>query len=740
MPVKRTEVLKSTYGNIAFFAILGLVSSVVAATVTLSPLPEWCRRLGAPYLPLFGLILLFVLLCLSFALGHPQKPKEVTATTLLLMIPGTSLALTFLGLRYPSWPTGLWLLLLIWNGIALITLWPGIRTWKDFLLLLAAIWTISTVACSLGELELFPYAREPLANLRGIHFLLDVRLLLGELFLIIFAGTAFVRTLTNTPPRIKTIPLKVIPKPEGRVPAPLAFALTSLIFFLNLASLVLLHWIPNLIWKAMAMFFAYAFFTAREGLQLAKEVSSKRALLILWRVCAAFALSLALAALADHLVTPASTYLLSSNWAESWKSLGSVAAHGALMFLLTVGLALAIYPRSSVKDYAWFGPSYVMLVMALVGLALCVVSLSNRFNLVGFKLPGPFTAIFLAAVLVGLFFLLGKGVTEEAETTKDGLVDSGPGWITSLGPATFTIAALAAALVLLILFLSWQLLPGIIEHWAENRKEEGLSPEKIPSNATPPAIGRQGARLPKSPPLIIVPSAPETSPAPAPGVEPTPSGLTRPRDEIPKGSDPSRKDKVRSSALVTLSVEPNDASVALDYKVLGQANYLKPGIRVNNGVHRLRISKEGYFSHYQLLEVKRGKDLSVEIQLERKIEEEALAELDSNEPTPPITPSWLRDRDAIRYIRGLEVLILYRPKWYRDARSFRERLQQLGARVVVEPVDVGRAKKRGIYFSQPQTKAASAMKKVSERDLRLYIWDKHQEQVVVYLVDHDQED
>ena len=776
-------------GSLLSSLVLMATSALVALTVTLRPTPAWADAIKAPHLPLFAYLLLLALLFVSLALSDHERPREIAFTTLLLLVPGASVACSIASLRYPLPAVTFWIMLFGWTALAVVLMRGHAKGWSGILLILATIWTVSGIICMLGEVQAYPYSRDALGQREGLQALLDVRVVTSLVFAVAFLLTAVVRAFAQPRPNIRSFTKKQLLLPVGTVRRYIAALLTPIVLIVNVG-LRFACVVVNLLWKAGAYLCVYLWFTSREAYWLLKEMFSRPSFMRLCRVCLGFVLTLAVVVAADRLIPSVVRYLETEGWRAGFPSLVSVIVYVGLIFLALVALASLIHPRTIVVERAAFGLSFLIIIVFLGGVVVYLLRWRHLVQVVGFTSPGLFTSVLCLFMILALLAVWSAG---SDQTTADGedTPQSEPSWIAGLDQqmvhaliAALLVAAAGGVVGLFFVKAGRRDIPKPAVTGAQRTRSTAARSEEVradvradrPSSAVRsrtkgPSYGTEAGGQPaldigesqELAPLVSSvstpirePERPVFGPAHLGKEEEKEGSRSQKRGESQQGtgeverreSTPDRTTGTKQGhrtlgveGRLTLSVSPTDATIVLDNRELGEAWELREEISLRAGKHVLRVAKEGYITESHILHVRAGEEEQVRVALAAVPPQAQAAEQESEavaEPSAGRSPPWLADRNLVRHVRNRNVSLFCHKMGCGAARRIESRLRQLGGRVTVQTISArGHAVRRsGVYYSAGQHGSAQAIEAVAEdiAALPLFRWDREREPISVYLL------
>ena len=183
--------------------------------------------------------------------------SDVGLVTLVVGIGFAAVAAMFLESTSGIRPHAFWPCLVIWTAIAVLSVTDASSgdAWERLLLGLGVAWTVSMALIFAGTTRLLPYAVGPIANLKAVHRLLDVRYLLGILFVVLLLATAAVEAFRARLPRWPSMTPLRIPATEGS--ELLDLLLAPFVMIVNIALLVFSVVLDMLIKAAKAVAFYF---------------------------------------------------------------------------------------------------------------------------------------------------------------------------------------------------------------------------------------------------------------------------------------------------------------------------------------------------------------------------------------------------------------------------------------------------------------------------------------------------
>ncbi len=339
---------------------------------------------------------------------------------LFLTIPILSIGGMFLQILAKYHNAAFWLTLVIWTLLGTFVAVEEVQMVGKsdiFLVAIGATWSISGAIISAGTTSLLPYSRSAIGGLRSVHLFLDLRYLLGSIFLVALIAIAGARALRERPPAINDIEaLQVGELAEDNVLAWLVRPFTTLINVLLLLVSVALDYLL----KAARITVFYFAAIGRHIAEIVVSLVKSREAWIKIGECVVIFLSIVLATVFLRNFCPfLLAYLRSSAWGAQTLNLALIAGFVALI-LLCVGLALLIF---SEYDDVFIEPlvaSFATVVSIVFAAGLLIYALAWLDVLVihGFRVPGPFSILVIVLILSGIAKVIAQstgGVTSNTD-------------------------------------------------------------------------------------------------------------------------------------------------------------------------------------------------------------------------------------------------------------------------------------------------------------------------------------
>lgn len=342
---------------------------------------------------------------------------KVGETVLFIFIPSifmVPIGGMFLQLFAKYHEAAFWLSLAVWTVVGVFRALDEAEAYRSsgFLVGAAAAWSVSGIIISAGTTSFLPYSRSAIEGLNSVHSLLDLRYLLGAIFLGLLIAIASTRAFRA--------PLPVISDIEAWELEELAednwvtWLVRPFISIINIF-ILLLFVIINYLYKAARITAFYFYAVGRNIAELVIELLRiKRIWISILEVVTIF---LALV-LGTVFITNACPFILDYARSDAWgiQALDFIFITGFVsLVLLCLGLAfwvIAEYCNDFVEPLiASFAA--IISIAFVAGLLLYMLARLDFLYIGGFRVFGPFSALIVLFIVGGVGRVILKSISKK---------------------------------------------------------------------------------------------------------------------------------------------------------------------------------------------------------------------------------------------------------------------------------------------------------------------------------------
>ncbi len=301
-----------------------------------------------------------------------------------------------------------WWNLVVWSVVTIKLSLPKelfISNWERILLTFSMVWAVTSTMVTIGSWHWFPFSVKATQRLSGLVFFVDIRLLLGILFIIAATGTAIFHALIQERPILKEMDPWVLPIPDGK-----SFFLSlvpPIIHVINVL-LVVFHAIVELLWKSIQLL---VILFGRIGVHLAKLIKKIATQYTTWISTGRSLLTLLLIVISFYLIKITSPsfffYLSTSIWKEQIIHLAPI-IFNVFMILLCVWVITSMINQANIKsvgDAAIMSLGWLLMVYLLGG-ALVYGFYCLGLDITGYENIGIFSVILVLLIVLGIVYAL----------------------------------------------------------------------------------------------------------------------------------------------------------------------------------------------------------------------------------------------------------------------------------------------------------------------------------------------
>lgn len=402
--------------NIRFSVFWAAFFTILAAIVTLSQVAEeYSSIFNAPQvgidlaLPLFVVLTGVLLVALSLRIWD-----SVWGVLGLAGLGIAAVAPTLLAVLAPRLGLPMWFFLgtlLFWVVLAVLWVSPaGENAWASVLLGLAMASTVIALICEIGLRSPIRFAEIPLAEVRSLSILLDLRITLSILFGSLALLTAVVRAFLRKFPKVPHLPTPQLDRIEDDHPI-LAPLINPPIIVVNATLFIGVAFVNMFVGILVAIVLLLLFAGAELGQLLWELLTHRNAMLRLGKCLLAILATFGLLIGALELNESLRQYLRASN-SYALEAVAPVLVLCCWVVVCTALVTLVVDGRQVIVPRALFGASLLAIMLLLAGGLTYAVVGFDVFPSSGFRQLGPITAGGSALIMCGLLAVTVTNVSK----------------------------------------------------------------------------------------------------------------------------------------------------------------------------------------------------------------------------------------------------------------------------------------------------------------------------------------